>query len=79
MVLGKVKGREQLDTHHKRHSTSATAWHALLQQTEMLAKARYQLVDDLTASIIEPARATLARKEDAKKKVRYPLLNDSKR
>jgi hypothetical protein len=38
----------------------------------MLAKARYQLVDDLTASIIEPARATLARKEDAKKKVRYP-------
>ncbi|KAI8337306.1 hypothetical protein BC941DRAFT_353177 [Chlamydoabsidia padenii] len=49
-------------------STSVTAWHSLLQQTEMLAKSRYQLVDDLNAMIIESARATLARKEDAKKK-----------
>ncbi|CAO3597285.1 unnamed protein product [Absidia cylindrospora] len=33
-----------------------------------MAKARYQLVEDLNNSIIEPTRATLARKEDAKKK-----------
>ncbi|KAI8078836.1 uncharacterized protein BX664DRAFT_380965 [Halteromyces radiatus] len=49
-------------------STSALAWHSLLHQTELLAKSRYQLVEDLNNSITEPAKATMTRKEEAKKK-----------
>ncbi|ORX50447.1 SH3-domain-containing protein [Hesseltinella vesiculosa] len=49
-------------------STSMNAWYSLLEQTDKLAKSRYQLVEELNTMIIDSTKQTIARKDDAKKK-----------
>ncbi|KAI9303643.1 hypothetical protein BJ944DRAFT_256666 [Cunninghamella echinulata] len=59
-------------------STTSIAWYSMLEQTEMLAKTRFLLVEDLNNCIIEPAKAAAQRKEDAKKKRDKTYLDKDK-
>jgi len=49
-------------------SSTATAWTSLLQQTEVVARTRQQLADDLATAIVDVLKTIANRKEDARKK-----------
>ncbi|KAI7865233.1 hypothetical protein BDF14DRAFT_1875630 [Spinellus fusiger] len=49
-------------------NTCQIAWNAILGQTEHIAKNRFQLVEDMSNSILESTKAIMARKEEARKK-----------
>jgi hypothetical protein len=51
------------------YSTTSNAWTSLLQQTEVVAKTRQQLSEDLSSSIVDVLKAVATKKEEARKKV----------
>lgn len=58
-------------------STTANAWTALLQQTEVVARTRQQLSEDISSSIADVLKSVAMKKEEARKKVtqtELPLL-----
>jgi len=50
-------------------STTANAWTSLLQQTEVVARTRQQLSEDISSSIADVLKAVATKKEEARKKV----------
>ncbi|KAL7310474.1 Protein BZZ1 [Mucor circinelloides] len=49
-------------------STTASAWSQLLNQTTLVAKSRFRLVDDLNTVVVDSLRGTAVRKEESRKK-----------
>lgn len=51
------------------NSTTSAAWCQLLEQTSLVAKSKFRLVDDINALVVDSLRGVAARKDDARKKV----------
>lgn len=54
-------------------SSTSNAWTSLLQQTEIVAKTRHQLAEDLTTGINDVLKAVASKKEEARKKVQLSV------
>ncbi|KAG2171285.1 hypothetical protein INT43_002907 [Umbelopsis isabellina] len=62
-----AKQEDEWDWADKSSSTS-NAWTSLLQQTELVAKTRHQLAEDLTTGINDVLKSVASKKEEARKK-----------
>ncbi|KAI7894598.1 uncharacterized protein EV154DRAFT_542366 [Mucor mucedo] len=49
-------------------STTSAAWCQLLDQTSLVAKSKFRLVDDINSLVVDSLRGVAARKDDARKK-----------